>query len=368
MQVPFVDLGRQYASVKDEVDTALLETVASSQYILGEAVERFEREFAAYCDVDECVGVASGTAAIQLALEALGVGAGDEVVAPANTFIASILPVLRLGARPVLVDCDPQTATIDVDAAAAAITPRTKALLAVHLYGHPAELDALARVCDAHGVALVEDACQAHGARLRGRRVGGLGRIAAFSFYPAKNLGAYGDGGAVTTNDSELAERVRLLRDLGQRRKYDFAVQGWNERLDTLHAAVLSVKLRRLDGWNDLRRQHADAYREELDGAGLELPDPAPWAEPVWHLYVVRVANGSRDGLREALGARGIATSLHYPRPLHLEPVLASLGYAAGDFPVSESWCERLLSLPMFPELERDEISYVARAIAESAR
>jgi dTDP-4-amino-4,6-dideoxygalactose transaminase len=366
MDVPFVDLSRQYAAVKDEVDAAVLETLASSQYILGEAVARFEREFAAYSEVDECVGVASGTAAIQLVLEALGVGPGDEVVAPANTFIASILPVLRLGARPVLVDCDRQTATLDVDAAAAAITPRTKALVAVHLYGHPADVEALARACEEHGVALVEDACQAHGARLRGRRVGGFGRAAAFSFYPAKNLGAYGDGGAVTTNDPELAERVRLLRDLGQRRKYDFAVQGCNERLDTLHAAVLSVKLRRLDGWNDLRREHAAAYRDALDGNGVELPDPAPWAEPVWHLYVVRTANGNRDELRDALAGRGVATGVHYPRPLHLEPVLASLGYVAGDFPVSERWCERLLSLPMFPELEREEISYVAGAIAET--
>jgi dTDP-4-amino-4,6-dideoxygalactose transaminase len=366
MDVAFVDLGRQYASLKDEVDAAVLETLASSQYILGEAVGRFEREFADYCEVDECVGVASGTAALHLALEALGVGAGDEVIAPANTFIASILPVLRLGAKPVLVDCDAVTATIDVDAAAAAITPRTKAVLAVHLYGHPADAEALARVCEEHGVALVEDACQAHGARLRGRRVGGFGRAAAFSFYPAKNLGAYGDGGAVTTNDAEVAERVRLLRDLGQRGKYDFAVQGWNERLDTLHAAVLSVKLRRLDGWNESRRSHAAAYREALADASLELPEPAAWAEPVWHLYVVRAANGSRDELRDALAARGIATGVHYPRPLHLEPVLASLGYAAGDFPVSERWCERLLSLPMFPELEPNEISYVARVIGET--
>jgi dTDP-4-amino-4,6-dideoxygalactose transaminase len=248
------------------------------------------------------------------------------------------------------------------------VTPRTKALIAVHLYGHPADLEALGRLCDEHGIALVEDACQAHGARLRGRRVGGIGRIAAFSFYPAKNLGAYGDGGAVTTNDSELAERVRLLRDLGQRRKYDFAVLGSNERLDTVHAAVLRVKLRRLDEWNDLRRRHAAAYAERLDGGALELPQSASWAEPVWHLYVVRVQNGSRDALRDALAERGIATGLHYPRPLHLEPVLASLGYAAGDFAVAESWSERLLSLPMFPELEEDEIRYVSEAIVESAR
>jgi dTDP-4-amino-4,6-dideoxygalactose transaminase len=368
VEVPFVDLKRQYASIKEEVDGALLDAVASTQYILGEEVERFEREFAAYCDAGECVGVGSGTAALQLALEALEVGPGDEVIAPANTFIASVLPVLRLGARPVLVDCDSASAAIDVEQAAAAVTERTKALLAVHLYGHPADLDALGRLCDEHGIALVEDACQAHGARLRGRRVGALGRIGAFSFYPAKNLGAYGDGGAVTTNDPELASRVRLLRDLGQRGKYDFAVQGWNERLDTIQAAVLRVKLRRLDGWNELRREHAAAYAGALDPAAVELPEPAPWAEPVWHLYVVRLRNGSRDALREALTQNGVATGLHYPRPLHLEPVLASLGHAAGDFPVAESWSQRLVSLPMFPELGSEEISYVARAIAESAR
>jgi dTDP-4-amino-4,6-dideoxygalactose transaminase len=367
MQVPFVDLGRQYHSIKDEVDAALLEAVGSMQYILGLEVERFEREFADYCEASECVGVASGTAAIQLALEAIGIGPGDEVIAPANTFIATILPVLRLGARPVLVDCDPATAMIDVELAATAVTPRTKALLAVHLYGHPADLDALGRLCDDNGIALIEDACQAHGARLRGRRVGAIGRIAAFSFYPAKNLGAYGDGGAVTTNDPALAQRVRLLRDLGQRRKYDFAVLGSNERLDTIHAAVLRVKLRRLDEWNDLRRRHAAAYAEALDGATLELPQSASWAEPVWHLYVVRLHEGSRDALRDALAERGIATSLHYPRPLHLEPVLASLGHAAGDFPVAESWSERLLSLPMFPELEEEEIREVGRAIEASS-
>jgi dTDP-4-amino-4,6-dideoxygalactose transaminase len=364
VKVPFVDLGRQYHSIKDEVDAALLEAVGSMQYILGEEVGRFEREFADYCEAGECVGVGSGTAAIQLALEALEIGPGDEVIAPANTFIATILPVVRLGARPVLVDCDSATATIDVELAARAVTPRTKALMAVHLYGHPAELDALGRLCDEHGIALVEDACQAHGARFRGRRVGAIGRIAAFSFYPAKNLGAYGDGGAVTTNDPELAERVRLLRDLGQRGKYDFAMLGSNERLDTIQAAALRVKLRRLDTWNELRRRHAAAYAEALDGDALELPRPAPWAEPVWHLYVVRLRHGNRDALREALGERGIATGLHYPLPLHLEPVLASLGHRAGDFPVAESWSERLLSLPMFPELEADQIKEVGRAIA----
>jgi dTDP-4-amino-4,6-dideoxygalactose transaminase len=366
MNVPFVDLARQYRSIKEEVDAALLEAVASTAYILGEEVARFEREFAAYCDVRECVGVGSGTAALQLALEALEVGAGDEVIAPANTFIATVLPVLRLGARPVLVDCDPQTATIDVERAAAAIGPRTKALVAVHLYGHPAELDGLARLCDERGVALVEDAAQAHGARFRGRRVGGFGRVAAFSFYPAKNLGAYGDAGAVTTNDAELADRIRVLRDLGQREKYVHVVEGWNERLDTIQAAVLRVKLRRLDEWNEARRRHAKAYADALEATSVAVPEPASWAEHVWHLYVVRAEDG-RDELRARLGDAGIATGLHYPLPLHMQPALAALGYAEGDFPVTERWSAELLSLPMFPELEVDEIRMVARAIAENA-
>jgi dTDP-4-amino-4,6-dideoxygalactose transaminase len=366
VNVPFVDLGRQYRSIKEEVDAALLEAVASTEYILGGEVALFEREFAAYCEASECVGVGSGTAALQLVLEALEVGAGDEVIAPANTFIATVLPVLRLGARPVLVDCDPRTATIDVEQAAAAITPRTKAVLAVHLYGHPADLEGLVRLCEEHELALVEDAAQAHGARFQGRRVGGFGRAAAFSFYPAKNLGAYGDGGAVTTNDAELADRLRVLRDLGQRQKYVHEVEGWNERLDTIQAAVLRVKLRRLDEWNEARRRHATAYADALADTSLGLPEPAPWAEHVWHLYVVRARNG-RDELRARLADRGIATGLHYPRPLHLQPALEALGYREGDFPVTERWSAELLSLPMFPELEADEIRTVARAIAESA-
>jgi dTDP-4-amino-4,6-dideoxygalactose transaminase len=364
-EIRFVDLARQYESIKSEVDAALIAVAESTQYILGEEVDRFEDEFAAYCETRHCVGVASGTAAIQLALEALGVGPGDEVIAPANTFIATILPVLRLGARPVLVDCDPETATIDVAQAAAAMGPQTKALIAVHLFGHPADVDALAEACDSHGVVLVEDACQAHGARYKGRRTGGLGRVAAFSFYPGKNLGALGDAGAVTTNDDELADQLRVLGNLGQRRKYDHVVAGWNERLDTIQAAVLRVKLEHLDRWNDLRREHADAYSEVLAATDLVLPETASWAEHVWHLYVVR--SPRRDELAEALRAEGIETGMHYPCPLHLQPALAQLGYSAGEFPVTEAWARELLSLPMFPELEQSEIQQVAAGVSGSA-
>ena len=362
MAIAFVDLGRQYRSIKEEVDAALLGAVESTQYILGEEVGRFESEFAAYCEAKHCVGVSSGTSALLLAFEALDIGPGDEVIAPANTFIASILPVLKLGARPVLVDCDEQTATIDVAQAAEAVTPRTKAIVAVHLYGQPADLDPLARLCDENGIALVEDACQAHGARYRGRRVGGIGRIAAFSFYPAKNLGAVGDAGAITTNDDELAEEIRLRRDLGQRKKYEHVLAGGNERLDTVHAAVLRVKLRHLDAWNERRRAHAGAYEEVLADTGLQLPETADWAEHVWHLYVVRTP--AREELRAAFTDAGIGTGLHYPLPLHMQPALTDLGYSEGDFPVTEAWARELLSLPMFAELERAEIEQVAEVAA----
>jgi dTDP-4-amino-4,6-dideoxygalactose transaminase len=361
LTIPLVDLDRQYRSIKGEIDAALLKAVASTDYILGEELRRFEEEFAAYCGTRHCVGVGSGTAAVQLALEALDVGEGDEVIVPANTFIASVLPVLRLGAVPVLVDCSDDTATLDVDCVAAAVTPRTRAIVAVHLYGQPADVDPLLELCRANDLALVEDACQAHGARYKGRRTGGLGRVAAFSFYPGKNLGAYGDAGALTTDDDGIAERVRLLRDLGQSRKYLHTVQGWNERLDTIQAAVLRVKLAHLDRWNDLRRANAEAYGAALAGRGLRLPETAPWAEHVFHLYVVR--SPERESLRAELSARGIATGMHYPIPLARQPALEQLGLEPERFPVTERWAEELLSLPMFPELRQDEIESVAEAL-----
>jgi dTDP-4-amino-4,6-dideoxygalactose transaminase len=362
VRLPLVDLERQYQSIKEEIDAALLDTVASTQYVLGEDLARFEEEFAAYCGARFCVGVGSGTAAIQLALEALGVSEGDEVIAPANTFFGSVLPVLRLGAKLVLVDCDEKTATIDVEAASASVSPRTKAVLAVHLYGHPADIDPLEQLCARHGLALVEDASQAHGARYKGRRVGSLGRAAAFSFYPSKNLGAYGDGGAVTTDDEQLAERVRVLRNVGQSSKYVHVAVGWNERLDTIQAAVLRVKLRHLDGWNALRRRHAAAYDAAFRGTGVRTPETAPWAEHVWHVYAVRTAR--REQFRSALAAEGIATGVHYPIPLHQQPALAHLGYALGSFPVTEADANELLSLPMFAELQADEIQRVAEVVA----
>jgi dTDP-4-amino-4,6-dideoxygalactose transaminase len=362
VKLPLVDLERQYLSIKEEIDAALLEGVASTEFVLGEELVRFEEEFASYCGARYCVGVGSGTAAIHLALEALGVSPGDEVIVPANTFFGSVSPVLKLGATAVLVDCDGNNATIDVAAASAAVGPRTKAVLAVHLYGHPADIDPLAQLCASHGLALIEDACQAHGARYKGRRAGSLGRIAAFSFYPSKNLGAYGDGGALTTDDRELAERIRILRNLGQSSKYTHVAEGWNERLDTIQASVLRVKLRYLDRWNALRRRHATAYGDALRDRGIRTPQTAHWAEHVWHVYAVRTPR--REELRSALAAHGIATGIHYPIPLHKQPALAPLGYARGAFPVTEAWASEVLSLPMFAELEPHEIERVATIAA----
>jgi dTDP-4-amino-4,6-dideoxygalactose transaminase len=357
--VNFVDLKRQYATIKDEIDAAVLDAIASTQYILGEEVTRFESEWARACGVEHCVGVSSGTAGLALAYEAVGVRAGDEVIAPANTFIATILPLVRIGARVVLVDCD-EYGQIDVEAARKAVTKQTKAVAGVDLFGHPCDADGIRALCDDHGLAFVEDAAQAHGATYRDRPCGSLGDIAAFSFYPGKNLGAYGDAGAITTDDANLADTIRVLRDLGQRAKYEHVVIGGNERLDTIQAAVLRVKLRHLAGWTERRRAHAASYNELLAGS-VALPPVAPWANPVWHLYVIRAEN--RDEVRQALADEGIASGMHYPLPLHLQPALANLGHSTGDFPVTEEWARTLLSLPMFAELEEGEIARVADVV-----
>jgi dTDP-4-amino-4,6-dideoxygalactose transaminase len=361
--IPFVDLRRQYASIKERIDSAVLEAIASTQYILGEEVALFEQEWAGYCGADHCVGVASGTAALELAYEAVGIGAGDEVIAPANTFIATVLPLFRLGATPVLVDCD-EYAQIDVEQARAAISEQTRAVVGVDLYGHPCDAGALRVLCDERRLVFIEDAAQAHGAEYRGRPCGALADIAAHSFYPGKNLGAYGDAGAIVTSDEALADKIRVLRDLGQRRKYEHVAIGGNERLDTLQAAVLRVKLRHLDEWTARRREHAAAYESLLAGA-VQTPSVAEWALPSWHLYVIRTEG--RDAMREALAREGIATGLHYPLPLHLQPALARLGHGQGDFPVTEDWARRLLSLPMFAELEPFEIERVATTILQTA-
>lgn len=364
-QIPFVDLLAQYETIADEVQRAISHVLHTTDFILGRDVALFEEEFAAYCEASYAVGVDSGTAALELALRACDVGPGDEVITVANTFIASAFAITHAGATPVLVDIDPQTSMMDVAAVERAITPRTKAIIPVHLYGHPVDMDPLLAIAARHGLAVIEDACQAHGARYKGRRVGSLGHMAAFSFYPGKNLGAYGDGGAVVTNDSWLAERVRMLRNYGQREKYHHVEIGYNRRLDTLQAAVLRVKLRHLDAWNAARRTHAQRYRELLADTPLALPAEADYAEAVYHLYVVRTRN--RDELRAALHEQGVASGIHYPVPVHLQEAYQSLGYTQGCFPVTEQHAREIVSLPMYAELTQEDIGYVVSSVGRAS-
>jgi dTDP-3-amino-3,4,6-trideoxy-alpha-D-glucose transaminase len=360
--VPFVDLARQHRPLQAELRAAFERVVGASAFTLGAEVDAFEAEFSAYCGARHCVGVASGTAALALLFEASGIGPGDEVVVPAHTFIASALAVRHAGAKPVLCDVDERDGLIDAEAAAAAITPRTTAILAVHLYGQTCDMEPLARLARRHGLMLLEDAAQGHGAEDRGRRAGALADAAAFSFYPTKNLGAFGDGGAVCTDDERIAERVRQLRNLGQRRKGEHLVAGYNERLDGLQAALLRVKLPRLDEANELRRAHAAAYAEALDPALRPLAERAPRA-CVFHLLPVRVPD--RAALADRLSDHGVGTGVHYSPPLHLQPPFRD-GHRRDDFPNAAAWADEELSLPMFPGLEAREIERVVAICARS--
>jgi dTDP-4-amino-4,6-dideoxygalactose transaminase len=359
-RVPFVDLRVQHAALASAIEPAMREVCQHGDFILGPAVERFETEFAAYLGVRHAIGVASGLDAIELALRANGIGPGDEVITVANTFIATVLAIVAAGAKPVLVDADPESYNIDPAAVRAAITSRTRAIVPVHLYGQPADLDAISALARQHNLVMVEDSAQAHGARYKGKRVGQFGHAAAFSFYPSKNLGAYGDGGMVVTNDNQVADKVRLLRNCGQRVKYYHPVIGMNSRLDTVQAAVLRVKLQHLDGWNAARRQHAAAYSERLAGR-LHTPATMPDVEHVFLLYVIETDR--RDALQESLKTREIQTGIHYPVPIHLQEACANLGYKKGDFPVTERAAGRILSLPMYPELGPDQIDAVVDGI-----
>ncbi|HEX8284155.1 MAG TPA: DegT/DnrJ/EryC1/StrS family aminotransferase [Pyrinomonadaceae bacterium] len=367
MPVPFVDLQAQYRSIKAEVDAAIQRVLDTSAFVLGREVEAFERAFAEYVGARECVGVSNGTDALHLALLACGVGAGDEVVVPANTFFATPEAVSAAGATPVFVDCDPVTYNIDASKIEAAVTERTRAVIPVHLYGQPADLDAVEAVAKRHDLIVIEDAAQAHGARYKGKRVGALARAGCFSFYPGKNLGAYGEGGAVVTNDAEVARRLRLLRDHGSAVKYRHEIVGYNSRLEGIQAAVLSVKLKYLDEWNALRRQHAARYREMLgpleDAGALTLPREAPYAEHVYHLFVVQTS--ARDSMQKFLSSASVQTSVHYPVPAHLQPAYAALGHREGDFPEAERQARRVLSLPMFAELTERQMRYVAHAFED---
>jgi dTDP-4-amino-4,6-dideoxygalactose transaminase len=366
MLVPFVDLQAQYRSIKNEIDAAIARVVESSAFVLGREVEAFEAAFAEYVGARFCVGVNSGTAALQIALQACGVGAGDEVVVPANTFFATAEAVSTAGATPRFVDVDPVSYNIDPARIEAAITERTRAIIPVHLYGQPADLDAVFDIAARHNLIVIEDAAQAHGARYKGRRTGALARAGCFSFYPGKNLGAMGEGGAVTTDDEEIARRARLLRDHGSERKYRHEIVGYNFRMEGIQGAVLNAKLAHLEGWNDLRRAHAARYNELLGALGggggrsLTLPREAEYARHVYHLYVVQT--DERDALQKHLAAAGVQTGIHYPVPVHLQPAYSSLGYREGDFPEAERQAARVLSLPMFAELTAAQIERVAEA------
>jgi len=366
--VPFQDLPRQIAALRPALDAAMAGVLSHGQFILGPEVAAFEREWAGFCGAPHAVGVGSGTDALHLILRALDIGPGDEVITVANTFIATAEAISYAGARPVLVDCRPDDYLIDPAAVAAAITPRTRAIIPVHLYGQPADIPSLATLASRHGLALIEDAAQAHGATLSdGRPCGTLGVAAAFSFYPGKNLGAFGDAGAMTTADPALAQRLRLLRNWGSVVKYHHEVQGYNSRLDTIQAAILSVKLRHLAAWNDARRAAAAWYREELgDCPDLVLPTEAPWTERhVYHLFVVRLTAHDRDAVARALAARGVQTVVHYPIPIHLQKAYADLGHRPGEFPCAEASARTILSLPMFPEITRAQVARVAASLRE---
>ncbi|MCP3804662.1 DegT/DnrJ/EryC1/StrS family aminotransferase [Allokutzneria sp. A3M-2-11 16] len=364
MSIPFLDLKAPYAELRDELDAAYRRVMDSGWFLLGPELEAFEDEFARYCGARHCVAVGSGCDALELSLRALGIGPGDEVLVPSHTFIATWLAVTETGARPVPVEPDEHTATMDPALVRAAITPRTKAIVPVHLYGHPADLDPITAVAREHGLAILEDAAQAHGAGYRGRRIGsGTGTATAFSFYPGKNLGAMGDGGAVVTDDAELAESLRLLRNYGSREKYRHEVPATNSRLDELQAAFLRVKLARLDEWNDRRRAVAARYLTGLAGTpGLRLPAVADWADPVWHLFVVRADH--RDEARSAFATRGIGTLAHYPVAVHRSEAYTGLG----DFwhlPIADRLAGEVLSLPIGPHMSDDDVDAVIAAARE---
>jgi dTDP-4-amino-4,6-dideoxygalactose transaminase len=363
MKIPFVDLHWQEAQIHVDRERRFRDVIERTAFVLGPEVEEFEQKFALYCGTQDAIAVANGTDALMLIYKALGIGEGDEVITIPTTFIASVSPFAHLGAKPVFVDIDKETRNFNLKELEKAITPRTKAILAVHLYGTMSDMDAVAAIAKRHEVALIEDACQAHGAEYKRKKAGSLGIAAAFSFYPGKNLGAYGDGGAITTSDAELAARIRMLRNHGGVEKYEHTLLGFNSRLDTLQAVVLDEKLKRLPEWNIERRRIANRYIQELEGLPLKLPVVYPDTEPVWHLFVIKVGQDERDSFRAALEKEEIATGLHYPTPLHLSKAFSYLGYKAGDFPESEELAAGCVSLPMYPGMTDAQITHVISAI-----
>jgi dTDP-4-amino-4,6-dideoxygalactose transaminase len=365
IKVPYLDLRAQYQSIKPEIDGAIAGVLDSGQFVLGSEVTEFEREFADYCGTSHCIALNSGTSALHLALLAAGIGPDDEVITVPFTFVASVAAIAYSGARPVLVDIDPQSFTMDVSAIEAAITPRTKAILVVHLYGQPADMDPIMDIARRHGLVVIEDAAQAHGAKYKGRLVGSIGDMACFSFYPGKNLGAYGEGGAVTTGNPEYARSIRMLRDWGQDAKYHHVLRGFNYRMEAFQGAILRVKLRHLERWTEARRALAGKYNELLGDSGVERPKEMSWARHVYHVYTLR--SQDRESLRAALQEDGIQTGVHYPVPVHLQPAYADLGYGRGAFPQAEAAANQVLSIPLYPELSHRAVAEVAAAVNKAA-
>lgn len=362
--VPFLDLKSQYAAIKQDVDAAVIDVLESGQFVLGPAVSRFEEAFGKAYDIRHAIGCSSGTAALHLALLAAGIGRGDEVITTTMTFIATATAIDLVGATPVFVDIEPDTALMDASRIAAAITPRTRAIMPVHLYGQCADMDAIQKVADQHGLLVIEDAAQAHGAKLGTRFAGTMGRMSCFSFYPGKNLGAYGEGGLVATGDDALAAKLRMLRDWGQDRKYNHILKGLNYRMDGIQGAVLDVKMRHIEAWTEARRQAAAWYREALGNTpGVTLPVERAGRRHVWHVYGITVDPKQREAIMAGLSARGIGINLHYPTPVHLQPCFAELGHGRGAFPLAEHHGAAELSLPMFPEMTKAQVEEVAAAL-----
>ncbi len=363
-RIPLVDLNAQYRSIKDEIDPAFGLILKNSSFIKGEFVKKFESSFAEYCNTKACVGVGNGTDALTLTLRALGIGPGDEVITVAHTFIATAEAISHVGATPVFIDICDDTLLINPELIESAITSKTKAIIPVHLYGNPCEMDHILDVAYDHDLRVIEDAAQAHGARWKGTRIGSLGDAACFSFYPGKNLGAYGDGGAVVSNDGELIEKIRMIADHGRKEKYIHEIIGVNSRLDAIQAAVLSVKLKYLDSWNQFRRDHAVQYLNELSSLPIKTLKIRPDAEPVWHLFPIQLKN--RDQFRKKLEKNGIETGIHYPLPVHKQP--AYFHYNRKTLPITESVADEVLSLPMYPELEADSIQTICSCIQKILR
>ncbi len=363
MRVNFVDLKEQYQNIKDDILKAITEVINNSRFVLGPQIDEFEHKFAEFSHVKYAVGVASGTDAIILALKSLGIGQGDEVITAANTFIATVLGISYSGASPILVDNNPASYNIDPAKIEAVITSKTKAIMPVHLYGQMADMDAILAIAKKHNLKVIEDACQAHGAEYKGRKSGSIGDISCFSFYPSKNLGAYGDGGMVLTNDEDLYQKTKMLRDYGQSQKYHHEIKGHNSRLDSIQAAILLAKLPHLEAWNERRRSIARLYNELLSEVDVVTPIEGQGYRHIYHLYVIRTKN--RDEMFEYLKSKQISCGIHYPIPIHLQNAYKDLSYKEGDFPVTEKSAQEILSLPMFPELREHQVRYVVEAIKE---